>query len=137
MTHAALQPTHEQVVQQLASSWLAAKAQEEAASKLRLDIETQLCASFELKNEGTIREQVGPYQVSVTTKLTRALDPTKLLAMDKEIPAPILNRLVEYTPKLNLRELRYIEENEPVYYKAFAAALTVKPAKTSVSVELK
>lgn len=120
-----------------ASAWLDAKREEEAANTRRLAAEKEICLLTAVKSEGSTTTDLGLYKIKTTGKLDRKLDATKLADMDKKIPAPILQRLVSYEPKLSLSELRYIEQNEPAYYAVFAEALTVKPAKTSVTVEIK
>lgn len=120
-----------------ASAWLDAKRDEEAANKRRLAAEIEICALTAVKTEGSTTTDLGVYKIKTTGKIDRKLDATKLVDMDKKIPALILQRLVSYEPKLSITELRYIQENEPAYYAVFAEALTVKPAKTSVTVEIK
>lgn len=124
-------------ISEAAAAWLDAKQAEEAANAKRLDAEQKLTALIEHKSEGATKTEVGPYRITLTGKLTRSLEAEKIDAMAKRIPIPILQRLVQYKPSLNLKELRYIEQNEPEHYRVFAEALTVKPAKTAVSIELK
>lgn len=137
MSNVAPLHTQEQKLSAAAAAWLDAKREEEAANARRLEIEKTICALVDGKTEGSVKTEVGPYKVKVEFKLSRSLNPEKLAGMDKKIPVAILQRLVEYAPKLNLRELRYIEQNEPAHYKAFADCLMVKPAKTSISIEMK
>lgn len=126
----------EQQIQRAAADWMDAKEFEERANAARIEAEQRLCGLLTLQTEGTTKACAGVYRVTVTTKLNRALDVEKLADLDKKIPAAILRRLVDYKPTLNLRELRYVEQNEPEHYKAFSQALTVKPAKPSVKVEV-
>jgi hypothetical protein len=57
------------------------------------------------------------------------------LASAQQRVALAFDRVIRYKPDLSLRDLRYIEDNEPEYYRAFAGAITTKPAKTSLKVE--
>lgn len=124
-------------ISEAAAAWLDAKQAEETANAKRLEAEQKLCALIEHKDEGATKVEAGPYKITLTGKLTRSLEPEKIDDLAQRIPVPILQRLVQYKPSLNLKELRYIEANEPEHYRVFAEALTVKPAKTAVSIELK
>lgn len=124
-------------ISEAAAAWLDAKQAEEAANAKRIDAEQKLTALIEHKTEGATKMEVGLYRITLTGKLTRALEAEKIDALATRIPIPVLQRLVQYKPSLNLKELRYIEANEPQHYRVFAEALTIKPAKTAVSIELK
>lgn len=124
-------------LQEAAAAWLDAKQAEEAANTRRLEAEAKLTALIERGVEGTTKIEVGPYRITLIDKLIRSLDSEKVSSLTTAIPAPVFMRLIQYRPSLNLRELRYVELNEPEHYRVFAEALTIKPAKTAVSIELK
>ncbi len=121
-----------------AAFWLQAKAREQEAAAARLDAEHALVALMNeqraLPLEGTEHAEALSYKVTVSTKLTRTLDAERVAALDAEIPAEILRRVITYKPSLNLREYRYIEQNEPAFFAALAKAVTTKPAKPTIDV---
>ena len=121
------------------AAWLQAKGAEQRATALRLaaeqDITTLLAA--ELGPEGASHFQAGEYQVTVTTKLTRTLDPERVASLDQVIPPEILRRLIDYKPSLKLREYRYLEANEPQHFQALVSAVTTKPAKPTIDITVK
>lgn len=129
-------PSPQEALTVAAVRWIQAKATEKAANTARLEAEQDIATLLarELGAEGTTRVQVGPYTVSVTTKLTRTLDAARVATLDQAIPPEILRRLIEYKPSLNLREYRYLEANEPQHFQALVSAVTTKPAKPTIDV---
>ena len=107
---------------------LMAKEQVEAA-------EQALLAAVPCELEGALTTESAFYKITTTGKLTRTLETDKIGALRAVIPAAIFDRVIRFKPDLSLRDLRYLEDNEPEYYRAFAEAITTKPAKTSVKVE--
>lgn len=105
-----------------------AKDQVEAA-------EQALLAAVPCDLEGSTTTLGSFYRITATGKLTRSLETDKIGALRAVIPAAIFDRVIRFKPDLSLRDLRYLEDNEPEYYRAFAEAITTKPAKTSVKVE--
>lgn len=121
----------------LCDAWLAAKEIEQAAIEHRRQIDEHIAQVLAHPTEGTTTAAVGLYTIKVTGKVTRELDPDKVAGLDAQIPAPLLNRVITYKPSLDLREYRYMQENEPEYFQALAAAVTTKPAKPTVAVTVK
>jgi hypothetical protein len=117
-------------VEDAAGDWMDAKNEEIAANKRRIEIEEELLSFLTSKTEGSESHQVGSYKVTLTGRLNRKVDwdavPT--LGIDEDI-LPIKQK-----PELDLKGLRYLESNEPEIYNKFCQALTIEPAKTSVTV---
>ena len=113
-----------------ASDWMDAKSQEIAANKRRIEIEEEILSLVTSKTEGSESYQVGPYKVTLTGRLNRKVDWDMLPKLG--IPEDMLP--LKHKPELDLKGLRYLESNEPEIYKTFCKALTVEPAKTSVTV---
>jgi len=122
-------------VDYLASKLIEAKEVESAARKYRLDAEQQIIAEIGVKEEGTTTEKSDLFSVSTTGKLTRTLNVEKLISLKGRIPAPIMDMVVKVKPQLDTKNLRYIQANEPDIYQVFSEALTIKPAKPSVTVK--
>lgn len=123
-------------IQSAAARWIDAKAAERAANKARLEAEVELVSLIDHLDEGTSKTEVGAYKITITGKMTRTLDAAQVATLDAQIPAEILRRVIEYRPTLSVREYRYIQENEPEYFKALAACVTTRPAKPSIDVEV-
>lgn len=116
---------------------LAAKDLEAAATKKRLAAEAAVLAlAGPLPDEGTARRDAGDYVAVIRCSMTRKVDADALLALADEIPEPIAKRLFKWSPTVDLKELRYVQSNEPELYAVVSQAITSKPGKPSVSVEL-
>lgn len=116
----------------------AAREAEDAANARRLRAEEAVLACLgELPDEGTHKEQLGPWQLSVTTSIRRTVDAEALAAIAAKIPEAIGKRLIRWKPDLQVRELRYVQSNEPEIYALLAQVITAKPAKSSIKLERK
>lgn len=119
-----------------AKDFLEAKGRELDAYHDRIEAENRLIALIGVKAEGTTSAKTGTYKVATCGRMTYSLDNAAYAAIAARIPESIRDRLVRYKAEPVLGELRYLEANEPELYAIFAEALTIKPAKPSVSVEL-
>lgn len=113
----------------LAKAGLAAARQEMERA------EEALLSAVGAKEEGTTSLTVGNYKVSTVGKINRTLDAGAWEEIRKHVPEPLANRLVRYKPEINMRELKFIQTNEPAFYAMVAPAITSKPAKTAVEVK--
>jgi len=113
-----------------------AKAAEDSARASRIAAEEAVIALIGVKEEGTTTVKTCFFKVSTVGKLNRSLDEAAFRSIADDIPAAFRDRLVRWKPELVAAEVRYIEHNEPDVYRVIAQALTVKPAKPSVSIEL-
>jgi hypothetical protein len=113
-----------------AADWMDAKNDETAANKRRIEIEAELVNFLDCKTEGATSHQIGPYKVTLTGKLNRKVDwdLVENLGISTELTP------VKYKPELELKGVRYLEDNEPELFKTFSKAMTIEPAKTSVTV---
>ena len=99
------------------------------------DAEAALLEAVPTPLEGSETSETQFYKITTTGKLNRALDAERLPAVQGRIPAAIFDRVIKFKPELSLRDLRFVEANEPDLYAIFAEAITTKPAKTAVKVE--
>ena len=107
-----------------------------AACKQQLeDAEAALLEAVPTPLEGSETSETQFYKITTTGKLTRSLDVEKLDGVRAHVPPQIYERVIRMKPDLSLRDLRYLETNEPAYYAAFTDAITTKPAKTAIKVE--
>lgn len=124
-----LQPTD--VLARLVEDLRRAKANEHAAKLARLEAEDALLAhpaiARELKDEGTITVA----DVKVTTKLTRSWDQAALAAIQPRIDPSYFPFKAEL--KEDRKASRVFEERFPTLWAELRQALTLKPAKPSVT----
>lgn len=124
-------PTLDELAEQL----LHAKALEQDAKAHRIDIEEQIIERVGVKEEGPTNANGERYRLFTAGKITRTLDADAVEALRERIPAPLYNRLFNFLPKLDLKEYRYIRNNEPDYFALLDKAVTSKPAKPTVFVK--
>lgn len=122
--------TNEQVAEQL----IAAKADESAANKRRVEIEQILIDRFGAKPEGsTTHELANGLKVTLTGKMSYKADMEMLTQLSSNLPPNM--RPIKTEPKLDETGAKYLRNNEPEIWAQLAAAITVKPAKTSVEIK--
>lgn len=113
-----------------------AKAAEQVANHARLVAELEVLDLLgELDGEGTTKFEAGDYKLTVRTSMTRNIDRDVLCQIAPNIPEVIAKRLFRWKPELDLKELRYLQSNEVDLYGIVAQAITMKPAKPSITVE--
>ena len=117
-------------VEDAAADWMDAKNEETTANKRRVEIEEELLSFLTVKTEGSESHQVGPYKVTLTGKLNRKVDWDAVPKLN--IPEAMLP--MKQKPELDLKGLRYLENNEPEVYNTFCKAMTIEPSKTAVTV---
>lgn len=121
--------TKEQIVEDL----FQARLNEKQANERRVQLEQELIALVGAKDEGSQTHDIGDYKVIVTGKLIRKIDWDtfdKLVA--SKIPASL--HPVKVVREEDIAGIKYLANNEPKMYAILAKALTVKPAKTAVSI---
>ena len=113
------------------------KQQEDRVNKDRVILEQQLIQVLAFaKAEGSETKHEGNFKVTFTAKLNRSLDEKAWLAIRDSIPAQMRPVEEKTTFKLIDKGCRYLELNEPELYAQISKALTVKPAKVSVKIEV-
>lgn len=131
----AVQPATE-TLESLVDKWVVEKRAEEDAAKRRVAIEEAIIARTGERDEGAqTHELADGRKLTVTAKITRTVDEALWRQVEAQIPESL--RPVQWvaTPKLDLKGVRYLQENEPAVYAIVARALTAKKAKTSISVK--
>lgn len=117
----------------LYEEWLSAKAEEDAARQRRIDLESDIVAEHGCKDEGSATHHADGYKITITGRMNRTLDRAAWESIAPDIPENL--RPVEYKPSLDVKGLRYLQQNEPALYAKAAEAITAKPGKAAVKIE--
>lgn len=126
--------TISQQIEKACHEWRSWKRAEELARESRASAEQKLVAlaKFE-KLEGSSTIKNGDYKISLTAKLDRKLDVDAYLAIENNLPENM--RPIKTKVELDLKGLKWMEENASEQYAIVAPCITTKPAKTAVKVE--
>lgn len=118
---------------EIANELFAAKLAEKEANERRVALEEELIALVGQKEEGAQTHTIGEFKIVITGKLNRKIDWD---LYDKSIAAKIPESMqpVKIKRELDDTGVKYLENNEPQIYKLLAKALTIKPAKTAVTI---
>ena len=118
---------------EIANELFEAREAEKKANERRVELEEELIAILGQKEEGAQTHEVGDYKVTITGKLIRKIDWD---LYDKSIAAKIPESLQPVKVKRELDDsgVKYLANNEPQIYRLLAKALTIKPAKTNVTI---
>lgn len=118
----------------LAELWLEAKTNEENYRKLRIQAELDIIANIGAKLEGTETTTVDHYKIITTGRLTRRVDWDKF---DDEVAPNMPKQLMPVKTKreLDAAGLKWLQNNEPDYYRLMARCLETKPGKTGMKIE--
>lgn len=118
---------------EIAEDLFNAKLEESFAEAKRIALEQELIALVGAKEEGAQTHEIGDFKVTITGRINRKIDWS---IFDKDIASKIPESLHPVKVKRELDEtgVKYLANNEPQLYKILAKALTVKPAKTSVTI---
>lgn len=126
--------TKETYAEELVAELIAAKAAESEANAKRLEIEYKLIDLFGSKDEGAATHALpNGMKVTITGKMTYSADMPLLLQLAGALPDNL--RPIKTEPKLDETGAKYLKNNEPEIWKMIAPAITIKPAKTSVTIK--
>lgn len=128
----------EATLEDLAQAWTTARLDEDAANHSRLQIEKQILERTQgMKiDEGTVKVVADESEIVIRFGMTRSIDKVALEnEVTRELPVAVLNRLFVYKPSLDIKELRYLQDNEPEMYVAASKCITAKPSKPSIKVQ--
>ena len=117
---------------EIAADLFAAKQAEKQAEARRIELEEELVAILGKRDEGSKTHHVGDYKVTITGRVNRKLD----WDMFDQVSSNIPESLWPVKRTLDVTGVKYLANNEPSLYKILAPALTVEPAKTTVSIVL-
>lgn len=121
----------------LASAWLRAKADEEAARERRYEVERQICALAPNEAvEATVTPDVDGFKIKVAYGVTRKVDTDKLQGAWMSLP-PAAQDAFRWKAEIKARELRALQSLLPEVYATLAGFIETKPSKPTVTIEPK
>jgi hypothetical protein len=119
----------------LAQLWAQAKSKEDAAKNERIDLEQKILALIPAKEEGSSTTTTASrIKIKLTGKLTYKVELDKLIELTKSWPEDV--RPIKAKVEADETKLKAIRSDAPKLWSDIAAAVTVSPAKTGVTVEL-
>ena len=118
-----------------ASRWLELKAIEANAIAERRALEDAMAPLVDNgKEAGTSNAEAGDYKVKVERKLDYKVDMAGLSRVIDKLPEAVRDRLIRTKVEVDVKELKFLRNNEPEIYQIASNAVTVKPARPSFSV---
>ena len=135
ITMTAADTTYEPTVEELVDEITKAKAEESRANKIRVALEEILIARLGHKPEGAqTHELANGFKVTITGKMTYSADMELLTQLASNLPPNL--RPIKVEPKLDETGAKYLRNNEPEVWAMLAPAITIQPAKTSVTIKV-
>ena len=121
----------------LVAEWIEAKRTEDQANAKRLAIEADIVAAAGEPEEGSETHALADgLKLTVTAKVTRTVDETVWRSIMAGVPENLRPIVFVETTKLDIKGLRWLQENQPELYGYCAQAITAKRAKTAISVKV-
>ena len=112
-------------MQQLIEQYLAAKAEEERAIKLRREIGDKIVAGL----DGETKASIGQYKITVKPTMNYKVDWPAFDALGLEAPPCKTKR------ELDQPGIRWYETNKPDDYKRLCGAITATPGRTQLEIK--
>lgn len=124
-----MEPNEE--LEQLAFDWAEAKASEDAAKALRIEIEAKMLGILgdQVPTEGSKTLTLTRKRVKITTKMLRDLDLAAAAPIMANFPDEIRDSLIKIKREPSETGLKHLLYNNPDLYDKLAPAMTTKPAK--------
>jgi len=122
-------------VAKIADRWLSAKRAEKDANDKRLEIEKEIVELLGCPKEGTEKTIAENFCVRVKGVMNPTLDEEALAEVLPLLPDDQTAVYVKH--KTSTPGLKKLEAEQPEAYKILCRAMTLKPGKPSINVELK
>jgi len=132
-----MQDVEEITLEQLCVDLIHAKQREQDATEARVAIERMVIDKCGGPPEEGVKNVDGNgVKVKIEQRIDRKIDQKAYALIVDEIPESIRPVRFEEVAKVDSKGVRWLRENEPGYFKLLSKALTEKPAKPSVKVEV-
>ena len=118
----------------LCNEWMNAREAENKAKAIRLDVEERMLAQLVVPEEGSKTINTDAFKIVATQKMSRSLDEDvyKLISIpDKFNPISFVSK-----PKIDDSGCRWLKANKPEIWQELSKALTEKPLKTNIRIEV-
>lgn len=115
----------------LCADWLNAKAEEKAATKRRVDLETEILKITGSRDEGSKTTTIEGFKITTKGVINRKMDWEKWQLVRGNIPQTMWP--VKTKMEIDEQGVKYLQANEPEYYRLLP--LTATPGKTGVTIE--
>ena len=113
--------------------WECHKACEESAREARIKAEEELLPFFDSKEGGTKTFYQNGRKITITRKLDRKFDGQALNKIRDDIPEDLLP--LKVSEVLDVKRLKFLQNNEPDTYRLISRAIVTTPAKAHIKIE--
>ena len=122
-------------ITELSNEFIQAKKDELNANQRRVHIEEEMIKLLGAKPEGSETHPLeNGMKLTITGKLTYSADIESLKTICEALPAEF--RPLKTETKLDETGAKFLRANEPAIWALVSKAITVKPAKTSVTIKV-
>ena len=121
---------------ELARALQAAKKQLTRAQVAVLKAESAIVSAVGSEDEGSLTVRSDSFKITTTQPITRTVNKTSLDAIRREFPEDLFEAMFDFKPSLNVKLFKECEHLRPEVYALACKAVTSKPSKISVKVEL-
>lgn len=120
---------------QAVQAYIEAKRDEDAATRARIDAEQRILELHPVREEGSETFEAGGFKITLTGKINyRCDDMDALIHACSQWPAHM--QPIKTVVQLDTTGCKFLRANEPDVWRSIAPHVTVKPAKTAVSVKV-
>ena len=121
-------------IAQLTNEWMNAKREESQANQKRIAVELKMLELLGTPNECSKTHDVGNgLKLTITGKMNYSANMDALIEICEKLPKNM--RPLKTETKLDETGAKYLRNNEPETWAIIAPAITVKPAKPSITVK--
>lgn len=100
------------------------------------DSEKAIVAAVGAETEGSFTVRCDHYKITTTQAIARSVDKDALEAVRREFPEDLFEAMFDYRPSLNVKLFKECEHLRPEVYALACKAVTSKPGKVAVKVEV-
>lgn len=136
MTHPLTAVPPEPDLDQLAFNLANAKMALSAAQEDVREAEVAIIAAVGAEDEGSFTVRADHFKITTTQPISRTVNKTTVLAISRELPPDIFEAMFDFKPSLNVRLFKECEHLRPEIYRLVSKAVTSKPGKIAVAVEV-
>jgi hypothetical protein len=120
----------------LSAIYLATKENLKRAQQAVDDAAQAIIDRVGVEREGSFTVRCDHYKVTTTQPIARTVNKTAAIELRREIPEDIWEGMFDFKPSLNVRLFKDCEDLRPDVFKAVCRAITSKPGKPQLRVEV-